>query len=165
MVDQTLLPFQGVLNECFLQNLSISCHISLLEFSLHGLNIFCESSLNDWTTVLNSSDLPAFLYCSPETYLIFLTDLLSLRFTHDERPRIPLQVWESALKIVYRFFGLIQFALNTEQFPRIYQFFTVDIKKYGIVIPKKNNNGIIILNVALFRLEDSTYMVQCNAEY
>ncbi|CAO3614993.1 unnamed protein product [Mucor hiemalis] len=130
MVDQTLLPLQSVLTECILQNLSTSCHIKILEFSLHGLNMFCESPLNDWTTILHSSDLPTFLYCSPETYLIFLTDILSLRFTHDERPRLPLQVWESALKIVYRFFDLIQFALKTEQFPRIHQFFMVDIKKY-----------------------------------
>jgi hypothetical protein len=131
-VDQTLLPLKGVLNNCILQNLSTSCHIVLLEFSLYALNSFCESSLNDWTTLMSKSDIPGFLYCSPETYLIFLTDILALRSSHDEKPNLPLQDWEFALRFISKFSDILVFALNTQQFPRIQYFFTEVLRqKYG----------------------------------
>jgi hypothetical protein len=78
---------------------------------------------------MNTSDLPAFLYRSPETYLIFLTDILALRSTRGETSLL-LQDYELALRFISKFSDILMLALNTQQFPRIRQFFTEILEHY-----------------------------------
>jgi hypothetical protein len=144
MVDPTTttpLNLKDVLNRCILPHFKSfflyrdNEYTVLLRFALFELNSFCESTTNDWTTIITTmSDLPAVLYCSPETYLVYLSDIIALRFLHNERQLIKLQDWESTLKIVNSFSVIIEFGLRSskpDDFPLLNQFFAETLYNYG----------------------------------
>lgn len=149
-MDQSLLllNFKDILNHCVLQNLTsffqhghdtsektskTNQHLVLLRFALYILNSFCESPLADkfnWSNaIIKMSDLPAILYCSPETYLVCFTELLELRIVHEKKPSLlRLQDWESALSFVEKFSDIIQKGIH---FPLIHQIFCKTLFDYG----------------------------------
>lgn len=151
-MDQTLLCLNDVLNHCILQNLTsffqnnTPSHVVLLQFALYMLNSLCESSsVQDWTTaIMSKSDLPAFLYCSPETHLVSLTKILSLRSLHNDEPLLlRLQDWESALNCINHFSVIIRYAVQTniEKFPLLSKFFNETLQTFGKCLQKKKKRG------------------------
>ncbi|KAI9259156.1 hypothetical protein EDC94DRAFT_612496 [Helicostylum pulchrum] len=133
LVDQELLSVKDALTHCVLQNFILfsesnsDMHLVLVQFALYVLNAFCDApSTNDWTTIMSKSDFPAFLYCSPETYLVCLTKLLKLRLLDNLQPVVlRLQDWESALHIIKRLSIILEYVMEThcEHFSSVYQFF------------------------------------------
>lgn len=110
-------------------------HLVLVQFALYVLNAFCDApSTNDWTTIMSKSDFPAFLYCSPETYLVCLTKLLKLRLLDNLQPVVlRLQDWESALHIIKRLSVILEYVMEThcEHFSSVYQFFRDTLLEFG----------------------------------
>lgn len=110
-------------------------HVVLLRFALHILNVFCDtSSTEDWRTIMSKSDLPAFLYCSPETFLLCLTKILNLRLLDgSEQVLLKLQDWELALNIIKKISTVVQYVMETciDHFPLIHQFFKETLLEFG----------------------------------
>lgn len=140
--DQTLLSLKDVLNHCVLNNIvsflqnNTTSELVLLRFALRLFNSLCEpSSSPDWTTqCLSKSDPPAFLYCSPEIYVVCFTKLLALRSFHDTGTvLLRLQDWESVLNCIQHVSVIISYALQTriEQFPLLAQLFKETLQTFG----------------------------------
>ncbi|KAI9335885.1 hypothetical protein BD770DRAFT_246604 [Pilaira anomala] len=131
--DRKLLSVKEVMNNLVLGNLisffenDSDDYVVLLHFALHILNAFCDtSSTEDWRTIMSKSDLPAFLYCSPEMFLLCLTNILNLRLMDgSEQVLLKLQDWELALNIIKKISTIVQYVMETciDHFPLIYQFF------------------------------------------
>ncbi|KAG2232251.1 hypothetical protein INT48_000901 [Thamnidium elegans] len=132
LVDQGLLSIKDALTHCVLQNFILfsknnsDSHLVLIQFALYVLSAFCDApSTNDWTTIMSKSGFPAFLYGSPETYLVCLTKLLKLRLLDNLQPVVlRLQDWESALHVIKRLSIILDYVMEThcKKFPSVYQF-------------------------------------------
>lgn len=150
MIDQEttniLLDLTEVLNNFILPPLVAftqkpeTSSTELARFSLHLLSSFCQyppSALSSgWDTVgratNNESDLPAILYCSPETFVHCLTFIMNLR-EQEEVYSVQLEDWESALSCINKLGLIIRGGITAlpSQFGTLQQYFETSLDNFG----------------------------------